>query len=126
MRIRCQKRSGHNDNFVCNGSLHCIFYFHRREWEAAVRKRPEAFCFSWEFKLYSFNTAPFGELIAGAGTVGNASGAFTTGISAVWGVWGQALGCVVFVILYPNSFITLEKKGRCLLRKLLNIVLIKE
>lgn len=48
----------------------------------------------------------FGELIAGAGTVGNASGAFTTGISAVWGVWGQALGCVIFVIFVSSIVVT--------------------
>lgn len=53
----------------------------------------------------------FGELIAGAGTVGNASGAFTTGISAVWGVWGQALGCVVFVIFVSKFFYHAGKKG---------------
>ena len=40
----------------------------------------------------------FGELIAGAGTVGNASEAFTHGITAVWGNWGQAIGCMVFVV----------------------------
>lgn len=53
----------------------------------------------------------FGELIAGAGTVGNASGAFATGISAVWGVWGQALGCVIFVIFVSRFFYHSGKKG---------------
>lgn len=46
----------------------------------------------------------FGELIAGAGTVGNASEAFTHGINAVWGNWGQAIGlygicCFRFTVL---------------------------
>ena len=53
----------------------------------------------------------FGELIAGAGTVGNASGAFTTGVSAVWGVWGQALGCVIFVVFVSGFFYNAGKQG---------------
>ena len=53
----------------------------------------------------------FGELVAGAGTVGNAAGAFTSGISAVWGVWGQAIGCFIFVIFAAPFFFKAGKEG---------------
>ena len=36
----------------------------------------------------------FSEIIAGAGTIGNAANAYTGGLStAVWANWGMALGC---------------------------------
>ena len=53
----------------------------------------------------------FGELIAGAGTVGNASEAFTHGINAVWGNWGQAIGCIVFVVFASRFFYEAGRKG---------------
>ena len=53
----------------------------------------------------------FGELIAGAGTVGNASEAFTHGINAVWGNWGQAIGCMVFVVFASRFFYEAGRKG---------------
>ena len=53
----------------------------------------------------------FGELVAGAGTVGNAAGAYTEGISAVWGVWGQALGCIIFVIFASRFFYQAGQNG---------------
>ncbi len=53
----------------------------------------------------------FGELVAGAGTVGNAAGAYTEGVSAVWGVWGQALGCVIFVVFASRFFYQAGQKG---------------
>ena len=53
----------------------------------------------------------FGELVAGAGTVGNAAGAFTSGISAVWGVWGQAIGRFIFVIFAAPFFFKAGKEG---------------
>lgn len=39
----------------------------------------------------------FGELIAGAGTVGNATEAFRMGFSSVWATWSMLLGCLFFV-----------------------------
>lgn len=39
----------------------------------------------------------FGELIAGAGTVGNATEAFRMGFSSVWATWAMVLGCLLFV-----------------------------
>ena len=53
----------------------------------------------------------FGELIAGAGTVGNASEAFTHGINAVWGNWGQAIGCMVFVVFASRFFYEAGRKA---------------
>ena len=85
--------------------------------EAVRENDQKLFCLSWEAKLYSLNTTSFGELIAGAGTVETLQG-FTTGISAVWGVWGQALlGCVIFVIFVSEILLSRrKKKERCLLQ----------
>lgn len=41
----------------------------------------------------------FSELIAGAGTIGNAQKAFNMGLSSVWADWGLAIGVILFVIL---------------------------
>ncbi len=45
----------------------------------------------------------FAEIIAGAGTVGNAAQAFNLGISAVWVNWGMSIGCIV-VLLTASKF----------------------
>jgi len=45
----------------------------------------------------------FAEIIAGAGTVGNAAQAFNFGISSVWVNWGMSIGCLV-VMLTAGKF----------------------
>lgn len=45
----------------------------------------------------------FAEMIAGAGTVGNAGDAFKYGISSVWMNWGMSLG-VIFVLVTVTVF----------------------
>ncbi|PKM76442.1 MAG: sodium:proline symporter [Firmicutes bacterium HGW-Firmicutes-15] len=45
----------------------------------------------------------FAEMIAGAGTVGNAGDAFKYGISSVWMNWGMSLG-VIFVLVTVTIF----------------------
>lgn len=54
----------------------------------------------------------FAEMIAGAGTVGNAGDAFKYGISAVWMNWGMSIG-VIFVLLTVTVFyrVMSNKKG---------------
>jgi len=54
----------------------------------------------------------FAEMIAGAGTVGNAGDAFKYGISAVWMNWGMSLG-VIFVLVTVTLFyrVMSNKKG---------------
>lgn len=49
-------------------------------------------------------TMLFSELIAGAGTIGNAAIAFRQGLNSVWANWGMALGCVLFVLLVAKFF----------------------
>lgn len=46
----------------------------------------------------------FGELIAGAGTVGNAADAFKFGLSSVWMNWGMVIGCVLVVLFMVNFY----------------------
>lgn len=54
----------------------------------------------------------FAEMIAGAGTVGNAGDAFKYGISAVWMNWGMSIG-VIFVLVTVTVFyrVMSNKKG---------------
>lgn len=46
----------------------------------------------------------FGELIAGAGTVGNAADAFKSGLSSVWMNWGMVIGCVLVAFFMVNFY----------------------
>lgn len=46
----------------------------------------------------------FAELIAGAGTIGNAEMAFRSGLSSVWAQWGMAIGCILFVIFVSRFY----------------------
>jgi len=46
----------------------------------------------------------FAELIAGAGTIGNAAEAFKMGVSSVWANWGMVVGCLVFVFLVAKFY----------------------
>jgi len=46
----------------------------------------------------------FSEMIAGAGTVGNATIGFTTGFSSVWANWGMCLGCIFFVLFVAKFY----------------------
>ncbi|NPV26481.1 MAG: sodium:solute symporter family protein [Firmicutes bacterium] len=46
----------------------------------------------------------FAELIAGAGTIGNAAEAFRMGFSSVWANWGMVVGCLVFVIFVSKFY----------------------
>ena len=46
----------------------------------------------------------FAELIAGAGTIGNAADAFRMGFSSVWANWGMVAGCIAFVLLVSKFY----------------------
>ena len=46
----------------------------------------------------------FAELIAGAGTIGNAEMAFRSGLSSVWAQWGMAIGCILFVAFVSKFY----------------------
>ncbi len=46
----------------------------------------------------------FAELIAGAGTVGNAATAFRIGISSVWVNWGMSIGSVLVLFLAAKMY----------------------
>ncbi len=46
----------------------------------------------------------FGEVLGGAGTVGNCAEATRMGMSAVWATWGLALGCIAYALLFSKFF----------------------
>lgn len=46
----------------------------------------------------------FGEVLGGAGTVGNCAEATRMGMSAVWATWGLALGCIAYALLFSKYF----------------------
>jgi len=52
----------------------------------------------------------FAELIAGAGTVGNAATAFKIGISSVWVNWGMSIGCLAVFYLAGKMYLSFSKK----------------
>ncbi|KGK85481.1 sodium:proline symporter [Desulfosporosinus sp. HMP52] len=52
----------------------------------------------------------FAELIAGAGTVGNAATAFKIGISSVWVNWGMSIGCIFVFYLAGKIYLAFSKK----------------
>ena len=56
----------------------------------------------------------FGEIIAGAGTVGNAGTAFRIGLSSVWANWGMSIGCILFVIFVSKFFYTMGVVKGCM------------
>lgn len=54
----------------------------------------------------------FSELIAGSGTVGNASTAYEVGISSVWMNWGTAIGCFFTVFTVSKFYKVMSWKGK--------------
>jgi SSS family solute:Na+ symporter len=46
----------------------------------------------------------FAELIAGAGTIGNAAEAFRMGFSSVWANWGMVAGCIAIVVFVSKFY----------------------
>lgn len=52
----------------------------------------------------------FSEIIAGAGTVGNAAQAFQFGVSAVWVNWGMSIGCLAVLLLAAKFYRVIGNK----------------
>lgn len=46
----------------------------------------------------------FAEMIAGAGTVGNAATAFKIGLSSVWVNWGMSIGCILVFLIAVKTY----------------------
>lgn len=46
----------------------------------------------------------FSEIIAGAGTIGNAASAYQGGLSSVWANWGMCIGCIIFIPLVGKFY----------------------
>ncbi len=59
-------------------------------------------------------TLLFSEMIAGSGTIGNATNAYNGGFSnSVWAIWGMALGCVFVVLTVANFYKAMSMKYGC-------------
>jgi SSS family solute:Na+ symporter len=58
----------------------------------------------------------FSEIIAGAGTIGNAAEAFRSGYSSVWANWGMFLGCILFVFLAATFF-----RAMCIVKGVMSV-----
>lgn len=52
----------------------------------------------------------FGEIIAGAGTVGNAAQAFGFGLSSVWVNWGMSIGCLLVMLTAAKFYRVIGNK----------------
>lgn len=52
----------------------------------------------------------FSELIAGAGTIGNAQKSYHMGFSSVWADWGLAIGVILFVLLALKFYKGMNKE----------------
>lgn len=56
----------------------------------------------------------FSELVAGAGTIGNAEMAFKSGLSSVWAQWGMVAGCILYIILVSKFYWVMGDKLRAM------------
>lgn len=52
----------------------------------------------------------FSEMIAGAGTIGNAASAYSSGLNAVWANWGMVIGCFLFIIFTLTFYRAMHRK----------------
>lgn len=61
--------------------------------------------------LFAVSTLLFGDLIAASTTTGTAGVGYSTGITALWGIWGSSLGCLLFSVLFCKFFFKIRKTG---------------
>ena len=61
--------------------------------------------------LFAVTTMLFGDLIAASTTTGSAGTGYSTGIAALWGIWGSSLGCIVFSTCFCRFFFKIRATG---------------
>ncbi len=61
--------------------------------------------------LFAVSTMLFGDLIAASTTTGTAGTAYSTGVAALWGIWGSSLGCIVFSAFLCRFFFKIRPTG---------------
>lgn len=61
--------------------------------------------------LFAVTTMLFGDLIAASTTTGTAGMGYSMGASALWGIWGSSLGCLVFSVFLCDFFFTIRPTG---------------
>ncbi len=61
--------------------------------------------------LFAVTTMLFGDLIAASTTTGTAGTGYSTGVAALWGIWGSSLGCIIFSVCFCKFFFMIRTTG---------------
>lgn len=61
--------------------------------------------------LFAVTTMLFGDLIAASTTTGTAGTGYSTGVSALWGIWGSSFGCIIFSTCFCKFFFKIRETG---------------
>lgn len=69
------------------------------------------FVHNGKMPLFAVTTMLFADLIAASTTTGTAGTACSTGLAALWGIWGSSLGCVLFSVFFCKFFFKIRKTG---------------
>lgn len=61
--------------------------------------------------LFAVTTMLFGDLIAASTTTGTAGTGYSTGLAALWGIWGSSFGCIIFSVCFCKFFFKIRETG---------------
>ena len=61
--------------------------------------------------LFAVTTMLFGDLIAASTTTGTAGTGYSTGVTALWGIWGSSFGCIIFSTCFCKFFFKIRSTG---------------
>ena len=61
--------------------------------------------------VFAVTTMLFGDLIAASTTTGTAGTGYSTGLTALWGIWGSSLGCILFSVFFCKFFFEVRTTG---------------
>ena len=64
-----------------------------------------------KMSLFAVTAMLFGDLIAASTTTGTAGTGYSTGVAALWGIWGSSVGCLVFSIFFCKFFFKIRETG---------------
>lgn len=61
--------------------------------------------------LFAVTTMLFADLIAASTTTGTAGTGYSSGLIALWGLWGSSFGCIIFSVCFCSFFFEIRKTG---------------
>lgn len=61
--------------------------------------------------LFAVTTMLFADLIAASTTTGTAGTGYSSGLVALWGLWGSSFGCIIFSVCFCSFFFEIRKTG---------------